>query len=134
MRRGQLSLSIVEAGVGVVLLLAVTMGFALGVPSADTASPQLDAYAEDVATVLANEPPRHGGETRLNEVTRSSAAFRRERGALERRVERLLADNLAYRVETPHGAVGYHRPAGARTGHATVPTAGGEVTIWVWYV
>lgn len=133
MRRGQLSLSLVEAGVGVVLLLAVTMGFALGVPTADTETPQLDAYAEDVATVLANEPPRHGGETRLAEVTRSPVAFRRERAALERRVDRLLGENLMYRIETPHGDVGYRRPADAPTGHATQPTAGGDVIIWVWY-
>lgn len=134
MRRGQLSMTVVEAGVGVVFVLAVTMGFALGVPAADTDAPQLDAYAEDVATVLANEPPRHGGETRLAEVTRSSAAFQRERDALERRVDRLLEDNLMHRIETPHGTAGYRRPANAPTGHATVPTAGGEVTIWIWYV
>ena len=134
MRRGQLSLSVVEAGVGVVLVLAVTAGFALGVPAPDTETPQLDAYAEDAATVLANEPPRHGGGTRLDEVTRSPAAFQRERDALDRRVDRLLADNLMYRVETPHGAVGYERPASAPAGGATVPTTGGEVRIWVWYV
>jgi len=132
-RRGQLSLSIVEAGVGVVFVLAVTMGFALGVPTADTRTPQLNAYAEDAATVLVNEPPRHAGETRLSEVTRSAEAFERERDALKRRVDRILADNLMYRVETPHGAVGFERPAGAATGRATVPTRGGEVTIWVWY-
>ena len=132
-RRGQLSLSIIEAGVGVVFVLAVTMGFALGVPAADTETPQLNAYAEDAATVLANEPPRHAGETRLSEVTRSADAFDREQAALETRVDRILADNLLYRVETPHGAVGYERPAGAPTGQARVPTPGGEVTIWVWY-
>jgi hypothetical protein len=134
MRRGQLSLSIVEAGVGVVFVLAVTMGFALGIPAPDTETPRLDANAEDVATILANEPPRHGGETRLAEVTRSPAAFDRERDALEERVERILGDNLMYRVETPHGAVGYERPANAPAGHAAVPTAGGEVIVWVWYV
>ena len=119
---------------GVVFILAVALGFALGVPAADTRTPQLNAYATDAATVLANEPPQHAGETRLAEVTRSADAFDRERDALTRRVDRILADNLLYRVETPHGAVGYQRPAGAATGRATVPTRGGEVTIWVWYV
>ncbi|CAI48166.1 uncharacterized protein NP_0150A [Natronomonas pharaonis DSM 2160] len=132
--RGQLSLSIVEAGVGVVFVLAVALGFALGVPAPDTETPQLDAYADDVATVLANEPPRHGGETRLEEVTRSPAAFDRERDALESRVDRLLSANLMYRLETPHGAVGYERPAGSPAGQATAPTAGGEVRVWVWHV
>lgn len=132
--RGQLSLSVVEAAIGVVFVLAVAMGFAYGVPAADTESPQLDAYASDAATVLANEPPRHAGETRLSEVTRSRSAFVRERDALADRVDRILGDNLMYRVESPHGSVGYERPATVRTGHATVPTAGGEVSIWVWYV
>ena len=134
MHRGQLSLSVVEASVGVVFILAVTMGFALGVPSPEAEQPQLNAYAEDAATVLANEPPRHGGETRLAEVTRSRGAFEREKESLERRVDRLLNDNLLYRIETPHGAVGYERPPSVPAGHATVPTAGGEVTVWVWYV
>ncbi|WP_254537001.1 DUF7262 family protein [Halomarina litorea] len=132
--RGQLSLSVVEAGVGVVLVLAVATGFLLGVPSPDTREPQLDAYADDAATVLATEPPRHRGATRLSEVARSAAAFERERTALDRRVDRLLPDNLMYRVETPHGAVGYERPAGVAVGVATVATTAGDVTIRVWYV
>lgn len=132
--RSQLSVSIVEAGVGVVFILAVVMGFALGVPMPDTETPQLNAYAEDTATVLANEPPRHAGETRLDEVTKSAAAFEREAAALESRVDRILEDNLMYRVETPHGSVGYQRPATAPAGHATVPTTNGEVTVWVWFV
>ncbi|WP_435180058.1 DUF7262 family protein [Halorussus sp. AFM4] len=131
--RAQLSLSVVEAGVGAVLVLAVAMGFALGVPSAIDGSAQLDLYAEDAATVLAGEPPRHNGATRLSEVVRSLDAFERERGALRRRVERILPDNLMFRVRTPHGAVGFRKPAGAAVGSATVSTAHGDVTIWVWY-
>jgi len=132
--RGQLSLSVAEAGVGVVLVLAVAMGFAHDLPDPDTRDAQLEAYAEDAVTVLAGEPPRHRGATRLAEVARSPGAFERERTSLDRRVDRILPDNLMYRVETPHGAVGYERPAGAPTGRATVPTPHGEVTIWVWYV
>lgn len=132
-RRGQLSLSLVEAGVGVVFLLAVAAGFALGVPQPDTREPQLDLYADDAATVLVGEPPRHSGATRLDEVLQSRAAFARERGALDRRVGRILPDNLAYRVETPHGAVGFRKPGGVPTGRATVTTSNGDVTVWVWY-
>ena len=33
--RGQLSMSVIETGVGVLFVFAVTMGFALGVPVAD---------------------------------------------------------------------------------------------------
>ncbi|WP_299264422.1 DUF7262 family protein [Halorientalis sp.] len=131
--RGQLSLSLIEAGVGVIFLLTVTMGFALGVPQPDTREPQLDVYAEDAATVLAGEAPRHRGTTRLAEIVASSGAFQRERAALDRRVARILPDNLMYRVGTPHGAVGFEKPAGVPVGQATVTTVNGDVTIWVWY-
>jgi hypothetical protein len=131
--RGQLSLTVVEAGIGVLFVLGVTMGFALGVPAPDTREPQLEAYAEDTATVLANEPPRHQGATRLSEVTRSAESFEREREALERRVDRILPDNLMYRVETAYGAVGQPLPSGVPTGRATVTTVTGTVTIRVWY-
>ena len=131
--RGQLSLSVVEAGIGVVLVLAVSMGFVLGVPEPDTRDAQLDAYARDTATVLGNEPPRHRGVTRLSEVARSVSAFERERGALDRRVDRLLPDSLLYQVETPHGTVGYQRPGSVAVGTATVTTTNGPVTIRVWY-
>ena len=131
--RGQLSLSLVEASVGVVFLLAVAMGFAVGVPAPNTREPQLDRYAEDAATVLAGEPPRHQGSTRLAEILASNESFSREQGALERRVARILPDNLMYRVETPHGSVGFRKPAATPVGRGAVTTANGTVTIWVWY-
>lgn len=131
--RGQLSLSVVEAAVGVLFLLAVTTTFALGVPDPGTRHAQLDTYADDAATVLSREPPRHGGTTRLAEVAASPAAFRRERDALRRRVERILPANLMFRLVTPQGAVGYRRPTDAPTGRASVTTVNGRVTVWVWY-
>jgi hypothetical protein len=134
MRRAQLSLTVVEAAVGVLLVFAVTAGFALGTPQPDTAEVQLDAYARDAAAVLVNEPPRHQAATRLSEVSKSEAAFERERDALRRRVDRILPDNLMFRVRTPQGAVGYPRPAGVPLGSASVPTPHGTVTIRVWYV
>lgn len=131
--RGQLSLSVVEAGIGVLLLFSVTATFALGLPEAGTQEAQLDAYAEDAAEVLSREAPRHAGATRLAEVTASRSAFERERDALERRVQRILPANLMFRLVTPHGAVGFERPTDAPTGKAEVPTLSGRVTIWVWY-
>ncbi|WP_129114716.1 DUF7262 family protein [Halegenticoccus tardaugens] len=132
-RRGQLSLSVVEAAVGVVLVLAVAASFTLGLPDPGTQDAQLDAYATDAATVLAQEPPRHGGATRLAEISRSAERFDRERKALERRVGRILPENLMFRVRTPHGSVGYPKPVGVPVGESTVTTLHGDVTIWVWY-
>lgn len=131
--RGQLSLPAVEAAVGILLVFAVAATFGLALPDPGVRQAQLDAYAGDAAAVLTAEPPRHGGATRLTEVGRSESAFRRERDALHRRVERILPDNLLFRVETPHGAVGYPEPRGVPVGVATVPTAGGEFTVRVWY-
>ena len=133
MPRAQLSLPAVEAALGVVLVLGVAMGFALPVHQPTGREAQLDAYARDTTTVLAGEPPRHGGTSRLAEVVSSPAAFQRERKALDRRVERILPDNLLFRVVTPHGTVGFRRPDGVALGVADVATASGTVRIEVWY-
>ncbi|UIP00363.1 hypothetical protein Hbl1158_03050 [Halobaculum sp. CBA1158] len=132
--RGQLSLPVVEAAVGVAFLLTVAASFGLALPEPGTAEAQLDAYADDALAVLNEEPPRHAADTRLAEVSRSPAAFERERDALEVRVARILGDNLLFRVETPHGAVGHARPTATATGRASATTPGGEVVLWVWYV
>ena len=131
--RGQLSTPVAEAGVGVLLIVGVASVFVLGVPAPDDGAAQLDAYAEDAGTVLASEPPRHQDATRLSEVAKSPESFERERADLDRRLDRLLPDNLLYRVETDHGTVGYRRPAGVRYGTATVTTQHGDVRIRVWF-
>ena len=119
-QRAQVSLPAVEAAVGVLFVVAVAAAFAFGSPAGGVPrEAQLDAYASDAATVLANESPQHGDSTRLAEVASTVAAS--------------LADNLLFRVETPHGTVGYARPSTVPTGVATVPTGSGTVTIWVWY-
>lgn len=133
MRRAQLSVSMLEALAGVVLVVGVLLGFGLDVSSPDTREQQLQRYAEDAATILAEEPPRHANTSRLGEIVASQRQFERERSALARRVERLLPANVFYRIETEHGAVGYARPEGVATGEATVATTGGTVTIRVWY-
>lgn len=131
--RGQLSLPAVECAVGVVFVLAIGAGLAFGPAPADGTAVQLETYAHDAATVLSGEPPRHRSATRLSEVVASPSSFERERAALARRVERILPDNLLFRVGTPHGTVGFRRPTGAPVGVATVTTVAGDVTVWVWY-
>jgi len=131
--RGQLSLPVLEAAIGVVLVLATLSTFALAPAEPSTREAQLDRYAADAGQVLAAEPPRHGDSTRLSEVVASEDAFERERDALARRIERILPDNLLYSVETPHGDVGFDPPANAPVGVDRVPTASGTVVIRVWY-
>lgn len=134
MDRGQLPLSLLEVAVGVVLVLSLVATLALGVPGPDTREPQLERYADDALTLLANEPPEHAGATRLTEMLASSRSLDRERATLDRRLDRIVPDNLMYRLETPHGAVGYQVPGDVAEGRATVTTANGPVTLRVWYV
>lgn len=132
--RGQVPLAAIEAGMGVLLLLTLTIGFTFGVAPAQTTTPQLEAYAQDAATILENEQPRHQGQSRLAELTASEAAFNRERTAIRDRAARILPENLMFRIETRHGTVGHRLPRDVPTGTATVTTQSGPVTIRVWYV
>jgi len=133
MARAQLPMALLEAAIGVVLVLGVALGFGLGVPTPDGTAAQLDAYAEDAMVLLDEEPPRHTNATRLEEVLASPEAFDRERAAVDRRLERILPDNLMYRLETPHGAVGQPVPSRVPTGVAMVTTGEGAVALRVWY-
>jgi len=134
MDRGQLPLSVIEASIGLVLLLAIAATFTLGVAPAETATGQLDRYAADAATILANEEPEHANQTRLAEVSASPGAFERERASLRRRADRILPDNVMFRIETRQGTIGYDLPPDVPTGTATVATGAGDVTLRVWYV
>lgn len=134
MDRGQLSTTVFEAGLGVLFVVAIVAGFSIGVPSGDATGPQFDDYASDVATVLANEPPHSHDESWLPDATESPDAFERERDGLDARITSLLADHLLYRLETPHGVVGYPRPTGVATGSASVSIENGEVRVWIWTV
>ncbi len=133
MDRGQLPLTVIEAALGVLVLVGITFAFALGVPAAPTAEAQLDVYAADAATLLANEPPRHADQARVAEMVSSQSAFEREKAALERRVDRVLPPNVLFRIETAYGTAGHRLPDGVPTGTATVTTTEGELTIRVWY-
>lgn len=132
--KAQLSLSLLEVMLGVAFVFAVLLGVVLGVPTPDTHNAQLETYADDVATVLASEPTSHQKSSRLSELTRSPATFERESDELTHNIDQLLPNNLMFRVETPHGAVGYRIPSGVSLGTTTVTTTNGDVTIVVWYV
>ncbi|MFB6138728.1 MAG: hypothetical protein ABEJ42_10415 [Halobacteriaceae archaeon] len=129
--RGQVSLSLVEAAVGVLLVLAVTGGFAVAGPASAGDTPRLERYASDVGATL-----RVGsGDGRPPPVARAIAdepTFEETRAALDRRVRRLLPAGVLYRVSTPHGAVGYPVPDRGPVGRAVVPTRHGDVVVEVW--
>jgi|GEM_PF-742540 len=133
--RGQASITVAEAGIGILLLLGITFAFTLGVPGAENTATenQLDRYADDTTTLLSNEPPRHQDQTRLAEVTASQEAFDREQDELADRVAAILPDNVMFRLETQYGSLGYPLPDDVTTGEQTVLTPNGEVHLEVWY-
>lgn len=138
--RGQASVTIIETAVAVVLLTAIILSFAIGLPDSGDGDvdAQLDVIADDATTILASEPPRHANQTRLAEVTAimadtESDRAQQDRAEFERRVDRILPDNVMYRLETADGTLGYPLPDDVTTGSATVLTPNGEVTLRVWY-
>ncbi|WP_338741152.1 DUF7262 family protein [Haloplanus salilacus] len=131
--RGQLSLSVVEAAVGVLLVVGVAAGFTVGVTPTPSAEPRLDALAHDTVTVLGSEPAAESDGARLVALARTQSSFEEVRGPTRDRIERLLPADTAFRVVTPHGAFGHPRPPGRVVGSATAPTRHGSVTVRVWY-
>ncbi|MFB6155362.1 MAG: hypothetical protein ABEJ22_05655 [Haloferacaceae archaeon] len=132
-RRGQLSLSVVEVTVGLVLVATVAAGFGVGVPAPDVERAQLDRYAADAGTLLADDPAPSGDGSLLAVASRTPEGFAATSGALDNRTAELLPGSVLYRVETPQGAVGYRPPDGIPVGRASVPTLAGTVTVRVWY-
>ncbi|MFD1632372.1 DUF7262 family protein [Haloplanus ruber] len=133
MRRGQLSLSVIEAAIGVVLVVGVAAGFTVGVAPAPSAEPQLDSLAHDTATLLDSEPAPGGGDAWLVALARSSASFDRLRPDTRERVARALPADVAFRITTPHGTVGYPRPPRTTVGSTSVSTRHGPIRVRVWY-
>jgi hypothetical protein len=132
MRRGQLSLSVIEAAVGVILVLGVAAGFTVVSTGPASSTTQLDTLARDTATVLASDPAVTG-ESRLVALARSDATFTDVRPGARERIEQLLPADVLFRVRTPGGTFGHQRPPTAPIGSTTVPTRYGPVTIRVWY-
>lgn len=131
--RGQLSLPVVEAAVGVVLVVGVTAAFAVAVPGPNRERAQLERYAGDTATTLAETPADEGEGPFLARALASPSAFQRARPRLRNRSTAAVPGSVRVRVETPRGAVGPPRPPSRPAGRATATTVRGPVRVVVWY-
>lgn len=133
MSRGQLSLSVLEAAIGVVLVMGVAAGFTVVSAGPAASTPRLDTLAHDAGTVLASDPVEDSPDSRLATLARSPQSFATVRESTRERLDGLLPADVLFRVLTPHGAFGYPQPPTATVGSATLPTRYGPVTIRVWY-
>ncbi len=131
--RGQLSLPVAEAAVGVVLVLGLTAAFAVSVPGPATERAQLERYADDAGTTLADTPGVNGSGPLLAGALESDEAFAAASDTLRDRTRRALPGSVRVRVVTPRGSVGPPRPPGVPTGRETVTTVNGPVEVVVWY-
>lgn len=131
--RAQLATPLVEATVGILLVLAVSLAFAVAPVETDERA-TLDRTAADALAVLLAEPPEGSGANRLSAACRSEAAFEAERDALGARLDAILPAPLSYRLAVPHGRVGPVPPSGVPTGAASVTTDGCMASLRVWYV
>jgi hypothetical protein len=119
--------------VGVALVLGLTAAFLVAVPGPATERAQLERYADDAGTTLADAPADEGTGPLLARALRSRAAFRDARPALRNRTVGALPGSVRVRVRTPRGSLGPTRPPDAPVGRATVTTVHGPVRIAVWY-
>ncbi len=118
--RGRISFSVIEAGIGVLLIISVLSLTTIAPPGETTETAQLEVYASDVAALLMTDAVEERPGTRSPERTRDA-------------VEAWLPKHLDYHIQTPTGTVGEPPPSGTPTGTATRSTPHGSITVMVWY-
>jgi hypothetical protein len=132
MSRGQVSLSLVEAVVGLVVVFAAATTFLVSLPDSGAETTDLDRLAADGLTVL-DATPAAGDASRLTALGRSEASFARHAGDAEERLGGLYPPSVRFRLETPYGAVGQRLPPSGAVGRAQRWAGGSRVALWVWY-
>jgi hypothetical protein len=130
--RGQVSLSIVEAVVGLVVVLAAATTFLVGLPEAGAGEADLSRLADDGLTVLDSTPPAGDGASRLTALAREPGSFAVERSDADAQLRELYPRRVRYRLETPNGAIGDPLPPARTVGTARRYTPDGDVTLRVW--
>lgn len=129
--RAQLSLTLVEAAIGAVLVLSVAalVVFAAGGSGPSGEHARLDRYATDLGQVLVDPS---GGAPTLKTLVGSARSFDRVETAIRREAAATLPSGVFYRIETRYGSLGHPVPATEIVGTTTIQTVNGTVRIWVW--
>ena len=130
--RGQVSLSLVEAVVGVLVVFAAATTFLVDLPDAGAETAELDRLAADGLIVL-DATPAADDASQLTALGRDETRFARHAGDAEERLGGLYPPGVRFRLETPYGAVGRRLPPSRAVGRSQQWAAGSRVTLWVWY-
>ena len=131
--RAQVSLSVVEGIVGLLVVVAASTTFLVGLPGTGADEAELTRLASDGLTVLDSTPPADDGASRLTALARERASFVRERDEADAQLRAVYPPDVRYRLETPHGTIGDPLPPERVVGRARRYTASGGVTLQVWF-
>jgi hypothetical protein len=132
-RRGQLSLSVVEAAVGLLVVVAASTTFVVGLPATGATAGELSVLAADGVAALDATTPDGEGASRLAALARDRSGFVTEEDEAAEQLRALYPAGVRFRLETPHGAVGWPHPPRGPVGTARTRAANTTVTLWVWY-
>ena len=130
--RGQVSLSLVEAVVGLLVVLAAATTFLVGLPDAGAESEELDVLAADGLAALGATPPTEDGASRLSALARARGTFTQEARPTDDQLRALYPETVRYHLETPHGTVGTPVPPSRTFGQAQAYRLNTWVTLRVW--
>jgi hypothetical protein len=131
--RAQVSLSVVEGVVGLLVVVAASTTFLVGLPGTGADEAELTTLAADGLTVLDATPPASDGASRLTALARDRSGFVRERHEADAQLRAVYPPDVRYRLETPYGVVGDPLPPERVVGRARRYTDGGSVTLRVWF-
>ncbi|WP_430639236.1 DUF7262 family protein [Haloferax volcanii] len=130
--RGQLSLTVVEAVVATLFVLAVAAGFALAPPAPTAESDALARQATDAAS-LVGSVPAEGPGTLLGVACGSPAEFDDRAARLHEVAAAGLPNGAFVSLRTEVGSVGRPPPETARVRTATAVVPRCTATLEVWY-
>ncbi|ELZ91934.1 hypothetical protein C440_16519 [Haloferax mucosum ATCC BAA-1512] len=130
--RGQLSLTVVEAAVATLFILAVAASFSLMPTAPDRADEALDQQAADAAVLVA-DVPADGPGSLLGAACTSPGDFDARAARLHRIATSGVPDSAFVVLRTGVGTVGTPPPETARVGSASAVAPDCTATLEVWY-
>ena len=132
--RAQLATSLIESGVGALLILAVVSGFLWAPIDTANSTPELDQLAADTLYILDEDTSSNSSQTRLAAMCHSSSMSMSEQTLLRDRIETILPPTVFAEIKSPHGTIGPAAPVGGYTGRAVSVGNHCTVAIEIWYV
>jgi|APHM01.1.fsa_nt_gi hypothetical protein len=132
--RGQLATALIEAGVGVLLILAVISGF-VWTPTATVGSDAvLDQHASDTVTLLLSAPPIEEGQSSLNDACLTTSTVTRDRAEIMRQLQKVAPTGVGVSLHISQAHLGERPPTLVETGTATRVISECVIHLEMWWI